>query len=82
MSDNITTRKHWKIYRGDLNGNFEGVRVYWSASEAGIKKALREARAENPDEFNTPGTYSYVYIEPTKHGVIDWLERNLTHDNG
>lgn len=75
-------RKHWKIYRGNLQHADMGNEVYWSASESGIKKMLRDARALDPEKYARAGDYNAIYIEPTKRGVVDWLQRNFNYDNG
>lgn len=73
--------KHWKIYRGSLRHRVHGNTLFWSTSEEGIKTALRRACRED-DQYEKPGSYSYVYIPPTKRGLVEWLERNVTLDNG
>lgn len=75
-------RKHWKIYRGNLTSPHMGNVVCWATSETGIKKVMREVRNQDPNNYEGTGDYHAVYIEPTKRGVVDWLQRNFNYDNG
>lgn len=74
--------RHWKIYRGRLTSPDMGNVICWATSESGIKKRLRQLRANDPDNFEGKGDYHAVYIEPTKRGVVEWLDRNVNYDNG
>lgn len=74
-------RKHWKIYRGEMQHREHGNTLFWSANKVGIKRVMAQAAREDKD-YEGPGTYACVFIEPTKRGVIEWLERNVTYDNG
>lgn len=75
-------KRHWKIYRGTLRHRDMVTEVYWATSETGIKKSLKKAYNLDKDNYDSPGEYSYVYIEPTKRGLTEWLQRNINYDNG
>lgn len=77
----MVEKKHWKIYRGWMRHKENGSVLFWSASESGVKRIMAQAAREDKD-YERPGSYSYVYIEPTKRGLVEWLERNVTLDNG
>lgn len=85
MTDSVkvdAVKRHWKIYRGNLQHKDMGNEVYWATSETGIRKLLREAYKKQPEAYASRGDYSYVYVEPTKRGVTEWLQRNINYDNG
>lgn len=77
----MVERKHWKIYRGRMEHKDNGSVLFWSSSESGVKRIMAQAAREDKN-YERPGQYASVYIEPTKRGLVEWLERNVTRDNG
>ena len=78
-----------KIYRlafgcSDENGNADGcgTLLEWFSSESAAKKRLAGLRRAKELDETVPAKVKLFEIEPTRDGILKFLNINVTSDNG
>lgn len=78
-----------KIYRlsfgcSDESGNSDGcgTLLEWYSSEAGAKKRLAGMRRAKELDDTVPTEVKPFEIEPTRDGILAFLNFHVTNDNG
>lgn len=71
-----------RIYKVVARDPDDGVCLSWHPSKDAAEKALREWRKERNQPSDGPESVDVIDINPTRTGIIQWLNSNFTRDNG
>jgi hypothetical protein len=71
--------RFYRLNHGDAN---LGNAVTWFASERAAKQELARLRETGELDTSYPSSIDLVNIPTDKAGLLDWLNANLTTDNG